>query len=364
MVASFQTVHALPEQFVGLDPEKLNVEQWYPYDVLLSLLSAIDKTSSRGEGLYFMAGVNFMRSWYHQGPANSLFSTTRDWLRSHENGTAYDSVVRGGPVEVVGGCHLLSFDERQGVAIFEDLTPFNLAYVRGVFYGGHLLFDDMEYFDVECEQVPYDRNPLLIRKKVTVHFRPRSDPDVAGTVDELVVRHRQGETVQVTAKQLDTLIWKYKHLLVKHKSETTYQTELNTLLAQVIDDAHQLSRRLVKANEAARAASQAKSDFLANMSHEIRTPMNSIMGMTEMVLDTRLTASQKEYLTIAYESAESLLSIIDEILDFSKIEAGKLELTCDDIDLREEIGNIMRSLALRAHSKGLELLWQRNQVHD
>jgi len=112
---------------------------------------------------------------------------------------------------------------------------------------------------------------------------------------------------------------------------------------------------LLKAKEAAEEANRAKSEFLANMSHEIRTPLNAVIGMAELLLDTSLTQTQRDYLKMVHESGESLLSVINDILDFSKIEAGKLDLVSKPFDLRETVGDMMKPLGVRAGGNGLEL---------
>jgi two-component system, sensor histidine kinase and response regulator len=124
-----------------------------------------------------------------------------------------------------------------------------------------------------------------------------------------------------------------------------------------IDDQKRAQETLREAKEAAEAANRAKDEFLANVSHEIRTPMNAILGMTELVMDTPLTRDQRQCLKTVKSAADNLLGLMNDLLDFSKIEAGKLELAPDDFSLRAAVGDTLRALAVRAHTKGLELIY-------
>ncbi len=221
-----------------------------------------------------------------------------------------------------------------------------------------LFVKDAEHLRIERmnkageELLGYSRDQLL--GKSDYDLFPKDEADFFIAKDRVVLEGRR--LVDVPEEVIETrhgtrVLHTRKIPLLDEQGRPTHLVGIS----EDITLSKQAREALERAKEAAEADNRAKSEFLANVSHEIRTPINGIIGMTELALDTELAPEQREFLNMVKSSADSLLEVINDILDFSKIEAGQFDLDTIDFPLRDSLGDTMKTLALRAHKKELEL---------
>jgi len=304
------------------------------------------------------------------GTAMREGSNLFDWLHCRVDGTPF-------PAEVL--LNRLEFDGQPVLqAVVRDITQRKRAedavereraklsamiggMEEGVVFADadNVIVEANEYF---CRFVKSDRSDLVGKTMTELHAGPVLER-VLGHIGRFRdVPHAEPFTMQRALGEAEVMLRmqpiyrgdRYDGVLL-NVIDVTELVAARKAAEAAKGELEQSIEQATRLAEAAEAANRAKGEFLANMSHEIRTPMNGIIGMTELALDTSLTPEQREYLEMSRSSAESLLTLINDILDFSKMEAGKLDFLPAPFRLRDTVSGVMKTLAVRAHGKGLEL---------
>ena len=264
----------------------------------------------------------------------------------------------GRPIRFIGSCIDITDHRHAQEALRESEGRFRGTFENAAVGIAHKDADGrfLRVNETYCEIVGYTRAELLARTFQDITYAEDLETEL-----EQYLSLMRGELPSYSLEKRyirkdGSLIW--IDVSISLQRDAAGQPAYAIAVLQDISERKRLEEESRQAREAAESANRAKDEFLANVSHEIRTPMNAIIGMTELVLDTPMNDDQRQCLETVKSAADNLLAIINDLLDFSKIEAGKLELDPTDFALRPMLGDTLRALAMRAHRKGLELVFK------
>ncbi len=274
MLDSFSKTHVIESEQIDFPVENLLADAWYPYDYLIKLNTLIEESTPAASSILFWAGVKFIELWYQHGPGKEMVTSSLDWVYCNDKGGGYSSVVRGAQV---GWCRNIVTNVQQGFALVENVMPISASYLRGIFFGGFCLFDDMAYYNTEIESVSNDPKLPFQRTVVKLIFKTANGSIPKSRIASFGIPDNEA-SVQ-TREEADDLLWRYRHQLNLSKLRDEYNASILDLANSAFNNLQALKEELATANVA--LALEATTDPLTGLNNrryfdrEITRTLNS-----------------------------------------------------------------------------------------
>lgn len=259
LVESFGNTKIIDPHCLPFDIDSVEPTGWYPYDYLIGTIRLTEKLLPDSSSILFWAGVRFMELWYWHGPGKDMIHSGMDWVYANKNGEGYNSVAKGGSPEEIGWTRNLVTNEKEGFALVENVMPLRAEYLRGIYYGGFLLFDDMAFFNTEiyCESI----DPKLPHHRTVIKliFRPKNKK----ISDELFSDAAIKKHGALSAAEAEEFLWRLKHSNTISKYREKYNRDITKILSDAFNELRETKENLQLANE--KLANEAITDPLTGL---------------------------------------------------------------------------------------------------
>lgn len=241
IVYAFAENNLIPKDAFPFDPNEIVPQEWYPFDYFFEAIELIEREISHADTILFWAGVSFLNIWYHQGPGKELISCGLDWIYANNESGGYNSVVRGGLPDEIGWCRITDIDVEKGYVVYENFNPFHSEFLRGIFYAGCILFNDMEYVTVETIPNPQKNKGRIVYTTITINFRLKKSQELDSKIDDL---NFKTPTISFNEAESQSLAWEVKGLQYHIGLLNAHQAELSTVLGSNLSKLRKNAKKL------------------------------------------------------------------------------------------------------------------------
>jgi diguanylate cyclase (GGDEF)-like protein len=241
LVYAFADNNLIPQDDFPFNPNEILPQEWYPFDYFFKTLEVVEKEISHADNIMFWAGVNFLNIWYYHGPGKELISSGLDWIYANNESGGYNSVARSGSPDEIGWCRITDIDVEKGYVVYENFNPFQSEFLRGLFYAGCILFDDMEYVTVETIANPHKNKGRIVYTTITINFRLKKNKELDAKINDLNLKT---PTINLSKAESQSLAWEVKGLQYHNQLLKSHQEELSTVLGENLSHLRKTTKKL------------------------------------------------------------------------------------------------------------------------